>query len=72
MGEAEWAKAADARRITAKLLPKAQRMTQNDEPDLDFYIAARNTVTGHAPRAFAITAEDIFTTDLSDPRSLEE
>jgi AAA+ ATPase superfamily predicted ATPase len=72
LGEAKWAKTVDARRIMAKLLPKAQRMTQNDEPDLDFYIAARNAVTGHAPRAFAITAEDIFTTDLADPRPLEE
>jgi uncharacterized protein len=70
VGEAKWAKSVDARRIMTKLLPKVQRMTKLDEPDLDYYIAARNEVTGEAERAFAITADDIFNPALTLPRPL--
>lgn len=58
-GEAKWSRQVDARRVQAKLMAKAAKLT--DDPDsLSYAICAREEVINADRSTLTVTAADIF------------
>jgi uncharacterized protein len=59
VGEANWARRVDGRRVQARLAAKALNLSDSPD-DLDYAICARDEVANTDPKVRAVTAADIF------------
>lgn len=59
VGEAQWARRVDARRIIAGLIMKAAALTP-DPGGLRLTVCAREEISGQGPDTLCVTAAEIF------------